>query len=204
MFKGSGLLRAGVAVVSVAIVLGACTATNRSAQPAASTQVATTPSTTTTTLAPPTSASTAHATTSVAPVTNASTTSTTQIGATFADSYFVHGGSLVIKPDGTGTISFRTYNFCTPVGGTPPSPGPCDSMVNNVITNGGHVTFTLQKNSSTTAVGTVAASNDQQRFPLGPLTASRIANDELVLTFKSGTKSTFCGTHAGPTNDCGA
>ena len=205
MFKGSGLLRAAVAGVCVAIALVACTATNRSTQPAGSTPVATTPSTTTTTLAPTTAtASTAHATTSVAAVTNAPTTNTTQIGATFADSYFVHGGSLVIKPDGTGTISFRTYNFCSPAGGTPPSPGPCDSMVNNIITNGGHVTFTLQKNSATTAVGAVTASNDQQRFPLGALTASRIANDELVLTFKSGAKSTFCGTHAGPTNDCGA
>jgi hypothetical protein len=151
------------------------------------------------------STTTAAATTSIPPVTKAPTTSTTLIGAEFADSYFVHGGSLVIKQDGTGTITFRTYNFCTPVGGVPPSPEACDSMVNNVITDGGHATFNLRRNSSTTALGAVTASNDSQRFPVGPLTAARVPNDELVLTFNSGKQQvTFCGSHAGPTNDCGA
>lgn len=161
--------------------------------------------TTSTSLAPSTTVPLTTTTPSPATTVAPTTTGTTLIGPTFADTYGRHGAALVINRDGTGTITFRTYNFCTTVNGVAPSPGPCDPMVGNSITNGGHASFRLRQTEpdGSTATGAITTSNDPQAYPVGSLSAVRISNDELVLTTGSGNQ-TFCGSGSGSTSDCGA
>ena len=80
--------------------------------------------------------------------------------ASFAGGWSAHGGGLVIKADGSFTMSLRTYRWCTD------SPRPCDSIAGNVIIAGDTASGHLTSSSGNVATGVVTTTTDPSDTPM--------------------------------------
>jgi hypothetical protein len=109
-----------------------------------------------------------------------------------------HGRSMTIAPDGTGTLTYRTYQFCS----DDPTP-PCDSVKNDEIVSGGHIEFRLlAAQGSSAATGSVTQSNDP-KTPVGTAVTATVSGYNLELSFWPGTMFCAPDTPSGQWN-CGA
>ena len=110
-----------------------------------------------------------------------------------------HGRELVFTSPGHGTVTYRSYVWCS----DNPNP-PCDSTKDNQIVAGGSVTIKLTSasNNGYTATGVVTASNDPQH-PEGTAVTANISGYDLTLSIF--TASPFCAADT-PSDkwDCGA
>lgn len=97
-----------------------------------------------------------------------------------------HGAGLTIVPDGSFSFEWRTYRTC---GQDPP---PCDQIVNDVITDGGHAIGTMHPVGARAAVGQVSATSDATVVPAGGFTADVTDYQLLTLRFPSTTLA-LCG-----------
>jgi len=82
----------------------------------------------------------------------------------FVGAWNGHGRQLTIKADGSGTVLYRVYRWCS----DDPTP-PCDLMNGNVIYEGGRITFRIEQvvtaHDGSTATATVLTSTDPQVRP---------------------------------------
>ena len=117
--------------------------------------------------------------------------------ARFLGSWFHHGGGLVIRRNGHGFYSYRTYVFCTAQVLT-----ACDKQAKNLIFGGGFSRFALHRTVANKAYGSM----DDSAFSwqVGTtITLIAMPNDTLVL-YEAGTApTTLCGSKA-PAGYCGA
>ena len=86
--------------------------------------------------------------------------------ARFTGTWWHHGLTLQVLPDGRGSLSWRVYRWCGPG-----VPEPCDSMSGNTIAEGGRAAISFQtvNTSSGTAYGRVTSSSDPSTVPFGTL-----------------------------------
>jgi hypothetical protein len=96
------------------------------------------------------------------------------------------GADIAVTNDGSFILEWRTYRTC---GLAPP---PCDQQANNLITDGGRATGTLTPVTRTTAVGSIAETNDPITIAPGDFLADATDYELLTLRFAS-TTMTFCG-----------
>lgn len=109
-----------------------------------------------------------------------------------------HGRELTITASGSGTLTYRVYQFCS----DDPTP-PCDKTKGNEIISGGHIEFVLTGPSGTkAATGSVTSSNDP-KTPVGTKVTATVTGYNLELSFWPGTM--FCASDT-PANqwNCGA
>lgn len=102
----------------------------------------------------------------------------------FSDTWYHHGWSMRLQPDGTAIVSFRVYTWCA----DDPTP-PCDDMVGNNIIAGGHATITFTDIEGDTAYGSYD-DGGWISLTLGPYdTAEFVDSDGAVIT--------LCGSQFG-------
>jgi hypothetical protein len=117
----------------------------------------------------------------------------------FAGKYAGHGHALAIAADGSGTITYRVYKWCS----DDPTP-PCDDMQGNNIIDGGQITFVLRSafaaGTSTIGEGVITSSTDPTMTQGQPLTARRSG---YIVALSTG--GTFCAPNTPPKEwVCGA
>jgi hypothetical protein len=98
---------------------------------------------------------------------------------------------MTINPDGTFSMSERTYMFCDQ------NPPPCDSDTNGQITDGANATGALTSVSGTVATGTINTTNDSPKLPKGPVTFTFDPTNDAINTLNLN----WCGPNA-PTGIC--
>ena len=103
------------------------------------------------------------------------------------------GGGFNIQPDGSFTVSLRTYKWCTQ------GPPPCHSMSNNIITGGDIDSGHLTSSSGDVAVGVVTRTTDPKETPTGTITFTLDPRADVIAVNGEGD---FCGPQ-GP-GACGA
>jgi serine/threonine protein kinase len=124
--------------------------------------------------------------------TSAGTAATTF--ALFAGGWGAHGGGFVIKPNGSFTISLRTYQWCSD------SPPPCDSFSGNTIINGDTASGQLSSSTGDVATGVVTTTSDPKDTPKGKIMISLDPATDIISVSGEGD---FCGPQAAP-GACGA
>lgn len=113
----------------------------------------------------------------------------------FAGDWYWHGQVVTIKPDGTGTATWRVYKWCT----DNPQP-PCDGDVGSQIVDGGNAAFVLRRREGSTAYGTVLQSSDTATLPVSDIALVLLPRDHLQ--FPGLGNGPLCGPTA--PSDCGA
>lgn len=107
-----------------------------------------------------------------------------------------HGRELVVRRDGSSTVTYRTYRTC---GDDSP---PCDTVKGNTIYDGGRITMRITRvvtaHHTTTATVTVLTSTEPD-FPAGSTQSLLLDGDVINL----GRGFTFCDDKA-PAGTCGA
>jgi serine/threonine protein kinase len=114
--------------------------------------------------------------------------------ALFAGGWGRSGGGFNIQPDGSFTVSLRTYTWCTQ------GPPPCDSISNNIITGGDIASGHLTSSSGDVAVGVVTKTTDPKETPTGTITFTLDPRTDVIAVNGEGD---FCGPQAAP-GACGA
>ena len=116
----------------------------------------------------------------------------------FVGAWNGHGRQLTIKADGSGTVLYRVYRWCS----DDPTP-PCDLMKSNVIYEGGHITFNIEQvvtaHQLSTATATVLTSTDPQVQPGSSQTF--VLKGGVVTSTSFGM---FCDEKASMAGTCGA
>ena len=114
----------------------------------------------------------------------------------FVGEWSAHGAGLTVRPDGSASLVWRTYRWCS----DDPRP-PCDGMNGDEIVSGGRASLRLDVVSGHEAHGTVDDSSDPSRLPAGsPITLRLLPDDQLEVQPAA---FTFCGPSA-PPGACGA
>jgi len=149
------------------------------------------PPTTTTTVAPTTVAPT---TTSTSTTTSTTTTVPAPHLDRFAGSWYHHGIGVDIAADGSGTMIWRTYQWCN----EDPTP-PCDGIEGNMIIDGGHGKLQIVSVHGDSAEAFVSTSTQTSFVPDG-LRAIRLLPDH-KLTFID---TIFCSDATKNFINCGA
>ena len=114
--------------------------------------------------------------------------------ALFAGGWGRSGGGFRIQPDGSFTVSLRTYTWCTQ------GPPPCDSISNNIITAGDIASGHLTSSSGDVATGVVTKTTDPKQTPKGAITFTLHPGADVISVSGEGD---FCGPQAAP-GTCGA
>jgi hypothetical protein len=112
----------------------------------------------------------------------------------FAGGWGGHSGGVVIKTNGSFTISLRTYRWCTQ------EPKPCDSVVNDVIMDGDTAIGHLLSSSGHVATGVVTKTSDATDTPTGAITFILYPSADIISVSGIGN---LCGRYAVP-GTCGA
>jgi hypothetical protein len=121
--------------------------------------------------------------------------------AAFQGEWSGHGRGLAVKADGTGVMTYRTYQWCTDVVTT-----ACDKIVNEGIVDGGHDEMVFTSVSNSVATGTIQKST----YPklVGSSVTFAVHPDgtsELHQAKQPNLTWTFCGPNAvNEQNYCGA
>jgi hypothetical protein len=124
----------------------------------------------------------------------------------FAGGWSRHGEALIIGASGHGTMTFRTYRWCS----QEPAP-PCDALVGDSIDSGGHAAFVLTTihASGPTADGTLTTTNEP--VPVGvPVTMAVNTRDSagptsVTVTGLDGRSTVYCSDRTpGISSGCGA
>lgn len=103
----------------------------------------------------------------------------------FAGGWVRHGFGFGLHADGTATMSFRVYQWCS----EDPTP-PCDVILGNAIYDGGHGTLTFTEIDGNTAYG---AFDDG-----GGVSLTLLPYDMVLLTdLSSGDQTELCGPDFG-------
>jgi hypothetical protein len=88
-------------------------------------------------------------------------------------------------------LTWRTGTIC---GQGPP---PCDKSEGDAIVDGGNADFVVHLRSSTEAIGYVTSTTDPQTVPIGKLTATLSASQDVIFLQPSPTGDLpFCGQRA--------
>jgi hypothetical protein len=105
----------------------------------------------------------------------------------FTGTWWHHGLTLQVLPDGRGSLSWRVYRWCGPG-----VPQPCDSMSGDTIVEGGRAAISFQTVNARggMAHGRVTSSSDPSTVPFGTLgmvlkpygTAELRAGDRVLTT----------------------
>jgi hypothetical protein len=110
-----------------------------------------------------------------------------------------HGGQLVVKADGSVTLDYRIYVWCS----DNPTP-PCDQMNGNIITSGGHVTMhivqVITANGMPKATAIVDTSSDP-KIPSGSYQNFELNGGVITWTDRG---QPFCDAKASQASVCGA
>jgi hypothetical protein len=99
----------------------------------------------------------------------------------FADGWVRHGYGLSLHDDGTATVSFRVYTWCS----DDPTP-PCDFFSGDSIISGGHETITFTAISGDTIYGTYDDG--------GAVALTLLPYDMVELDDSDGTSTQLCGS----------
>jgi archaellum component FlaG (FlaF/FlaG flagellin family) len=110
-----------------------------------------------------------------------------------------HGGQLVVNADGSATLEYRMYVWCS----DNPTP-PCDQMNGNLIISGGHVNMQIVKvitaNGMPKATAIVDTSSDP-KIPSGSQQNFELNGGVITWTDRG---QPFCDTQASQASACGA
>ncbi len=110
-----------------------------------------------------------------------------------------HGGQLVVQADGSATLEYRMYVWCS----DNPTP-PCDQMKGNLIISGGHVNMhivqVITANGMPKATAIVDTSSDP-KIPSGSQQNFEL-NGGVITWTNSG--QPFCDARASQASACGA
>lgn len=116
----------------------------------------------------------------------------------FAGSWLGHGRRLRVDLDGLVRVDYRTYRLCGQ------DSAPCDTVTDDGIVDGGHITLQLTDVSDTVASGAVLDSSDPT-YDVGAPAVLRLNTDATVLIVHLGSEefATFCGDEVAA-GTCGA
>jgi|SRR5450631_2013595 hypothetical protein len=110
-----------------------------------------------------------------------------------------HGGQLVVNADGSATLEYRIYVWCS----DNPTP-PCDQMNGNLINSGGHVNMhivqVITANGMPKATAIVDTSSDP-KIPSGSHQNFELNGGVITWTDRG---QPFCDTQASQASACGA
>jgi hypothetical protein len=118
---------------------------------------------------------------------------------TFTGIWNSHGGQLVVNADGSATLEYRMYVWCS----DNPTP-PCDQMRGNLIISGGHVTMHIVQVITASGMPKATAIVDTSSDPKIP--SGSYQNFELnggVITWMDRGQP-FCDRQASQASACGA
>jgi hypothetical protein len=142
---------------------------------------------------------------SIPPVTSSTPTSAPTTGATeissrpgiFVGTWTGHGRSLVVTSNGTASVTYRVYTWCS----DDPKP-PCDAVKGNTIIPGGRVHLKITKvvtaHHASTATATVTSSTDPT-YPVGSTQLLPLKGDVIDSPFGS-----LCDPKGEAAGECGA
>ena len=117
----------------------------------------------------------------------------------FAGFWNSHGGQLVVNADGSATLKYRVYVWCS----DNPTP-PCDQVRGNLIISGGQVNMHVVRVSTTNGLPkatVIVDTSSDPKIPSGSLQSLELNGGVITWTNYG---QPFCGAKASQANACGA